>query len=74
MLTQKLVYEYEVWQEIFGKTKYFNQKPWDVATNRKLLMETSSVINWVYSDYLNKEIPIEDFYYILAMVMKNHRV
>ncbi len=74
MLTQKLFYEYEVWQEIFGKTKYFNQKPWDVATNRKLLMETSSVIDWVYNDYVNKEIPIEDFYYITAMVMKNHRV
>lgn len=74
MLTQKLFYEYEVWQEIFGKTKYFNQKPWDVATNRKLLMGTSSVIDWVYNDYVNKVIPIEDFYYITAMVMKNHRV
>ena len=74
MLTQKLIYEYEVWQEIFGKTKYFNQKPWDVAKNRKLFEGTYRVINILYNDYLNQEMPIEDYYYTTTMAIKNHRV
>ena len=74
MLTQKLYHDKLVWEEIFGKTKYFNQKPWDVATNRKLIEGTYRVINILYNDYLNQEMPIEDFYYTTAMAVKNYRI
>lgn len=74
MLTQKLLHDKLVWEEIFGKTKYFNQKPWDVATNRKILEGTQRVIQLLYGDYLKEDMPIEDFYYTKAMVIKNHRI
>jgi hypothetical protein len=73
MLTQKLHHDKLVWEEIFGKTKYFNQKPWDVATNRKILEGTERVIQILYGDYVRGDMPIEDFYYTMAMVIKNHK-
>ena len=73
MVSEKMYFEKELWGTVFGKTKYFNQKPWDIATNRKIREETTSVIQLLYLDYLNNEIPIEDFYYISAMALKNHR-
>ena len=47
-MTPEQFFYKNTWDSFFGSTKYFNQKPWDVATTSSLLKRVKPI--WEFYD------------------------
>lgn len=71
MMTEKMYFHKKLWREIFGQTKYFNQKPWDVATSQKILERINPVLDLASSQVETGQISIEDFCYMKTFLFRS---
>lgn len=71
VMTEKMYFDKKLWLEIFGQTKYFNQRPWDVASSQKIVKRIYLALEIASSQVQTGQITIEDFCYMKTFLYRS---
>lgn len=63
------LYSFDLYQDAYGKCKYFNQRPWDVAMSRNLKKEYDYFKSKFIQDVVNGVRDTNEYYVLLKIAL-----